>query len=201
VVRDDGLPPAPDLVVESVDAAEGEVAVVIANRGSAPVTAGSSFWVDLYINPTVTPTRVNQTWDVVGVWGGVWGIPTTTLPLAPGGVMTLTVGGTYYWPTLSRVPASIPVDWPLFAQVDSAGDAAYGAILEGHEAHGGGYNNILGPVYAAQVQVAARGASNVRLDPLPDRVQVTPDAMPGYLDYWRRTRGSETESGPQRTGE
>jgi hypothetical protein len=201
VVRDDGLPPAPDLVVESVDAAEGEVAVVIANRGSAPVTAESSFWVDLYINPTVTPTRVNQTWDVVGEWGGVWGVPTTTLPLAPGGVVTLTVGGAHYWPTLSRMPASIPADWPLFAQVDSAGDAAYGAILEGHEDNGGVYNNILGPVYAAQDETRVAAVNDVLIEPLPDRARASPEAMPAYLDYWRRTRGLETESGPQRTAD
>jgi hypothetical protein len=135
---------APDLVVDQIDAGD-PVRVVIENRGGVAVGADSPFWVDLYIDPTVIPTHVNQAWDSVGSWGAVWAIPAAALPLAPHVPMTLTVGDRYYQPSLSNVPVPIPSGSLLYAQVDSAGPAEYGGVLETHELMGWAYNNIGGP--------------------------------------------------------
>jgi hypothetical protein len=59
--------------------------------------------------------------------------------------MTLTVGDRYYQPSLSNVPVPIPSGSLLYAQVDSAGPAEYGGVLETHELMGWAYNNIGGP--------------------------------------------------------
>jgi hypothetical protein len=47
---------------------------------------------------------------------------------------------------------------PIYAQVDSFGDATYGAVVENHEILDWLYNNIVGPVYP-DVGAAASGPS------------------------------------------
>lgn len=136
---------APDLVVDRIDAGD-PVRVVIENRGGAAVGADSPFWVDLYIDPTVTPTYVNQAWSSVGSWGAVWAIPPAALPLAPHVPMTLTVGDGYYQPSLSNVPVPIPAGSLLYVQVDSVGPTESGGVVETHELMGWAYNNIAGPL-------------------------------------------------------
>ncbi|MBC7317168.1 MAG: DUF11 domain-containing protein, partial [Chloroflexi bacterium] len=51
----------PNLVVERIVATETGIQVDVRNIGDAPVYQG--FWVDLYVNPPVAPTRVNQIWN------------------------------------------------------------------------------------------------------------------------------------------
>jgi hypothetical protein len=71
------------------------------------------------------------------------------LPLEPGGTITLTLGGDYYWEDYSNFGGSLSAGTPIYVQVDSADvGIAYGAVLEGHEIVGGPYNNIGGPVYS-----------------------------------------------------
>jgi PKD repeat protein len=138
---------APDLVVERIIATSNNVQVVIKNQGGAPVN--DEFWVDVYLNPSEAPIRVNQTWNMLGNQGLAWGVTSSALPaLTPGGVLTLTLPDGYYQPDYSNVSWPLPVGLPVYAQVDSA-DAltTYGAVLENHEMVGGLYNNILGPVY------------------------------------------------------
>ena len=55
---------APDLVVTDVAVVNNTVTVVITNEGNAPVL--DPFWVDVYLNPTIPPTAVNQTWQMQG---------------------------------------------------------------------------------------------------------------------------------------
>jgi hypothetical protein len=138
---------APDLVVERIIATRNSVQVVIKNQGNMPVM--NEFWVDVYLNPNVVPTHVNQTWNMLGSHGLTWGVTSSALPaLTPGGMLTLTLTDGYYQPDYSNVSWPLPVGMPVYAQVDSA-DAAitWGAALENHEIVGGPYN-ILGPVYA-----------------------------------------------------
>ena len=52
-------PLGPDLIVEDLVISNGNVEVTIKNDGDTAVT--EAFWVDVYINPTVPPTAVNQT--------------------------------------------------------------------------------------------------------------------------------------------
>jgi len=105
------------------------------------------FWVDVYINPDIEPTHVNQTWEHVGSQGLVWGVTEGALPLYPGEALTLTVSDDYYWPDESQVSWPLLAGTPVWAQVDSANaDTDYGAVLENHEITGGEYNNINGPV-------------------------------------------------------
>ena len=133
----------PDLVVERIIATSSNAQVVIKNQGDRPVT--DEFWVDLYVDPNPPPTGVNQTWnDGRSAQGVVWGVTAPTLSsLQPGGLLTLTVGDTYYWPSLSRITWPLPVGTLIYAQVDSANTGAtYGAVLENHEITGGEYNNI-----------------------------------------------------------
>jgi VCBS repeat-containing protein len=161
---------APDLVVERIVATATGVQVVIANRGNAP--AVDDFWVDAYVAPRTPPTAVNQTWDVVGSQGLAWGV---TADLAPGEVLTLSVGGDYYVAAYSAVAWPLPVGTPVYAQVDAVNtETTYGAVLEDHEMTGGAYNNVAGPVSStagdgAGVPAVVPGSRPIHLADLPRR--------------------------------
>lgn len=144
------MPPAyPDLIVESIAPTEGTLAVVIRNVGTAPVI--DAFWVDLYLNPSAAPVAVNQIWPDLALQGAVWGVVGDALPLAPGDALTLRVGDPFYDPDRSALPDAIPAGAVLYAQVDSYNlETTVGAVLEGHEAQGLSYNNVLGPVSLPQ---------------------------------------------------
>jgi hypothetical protein len=132
---------APDLVVERIVATATDVEMVIVNRGNNP--AIEDFWVDAYVDPQTVPTAVNQTWEMVGSQGLVWGV---TADLAPGETLTLTVGGDHYIADYSQVTWPLAADTPVYAQVDSANaETSYGAVLEAHEITSAAYNNIAGP--------------------------------------------------------
>ena len=47
---------------------------------------------DAYVNPRRAPTRVNEIWPLLGEAGATWGVTANALPLAPGAMLTLTVG-------------------------------------------------------------------------------------------------------------
>jgi len=80
---------------------------------------------------------------VLGSQGLVWGVTADALPLAPGEVLTLTVGDTYYFTKTSNVTWPLAEGTPVYAQVDSANaETDYGAVLEYNEKTGGTYNNI-----------------------------------------------------------
>jgi hypothetical protein len=130
----------PDLVIDQISTNGGSLQVVVKNIGSAAVTA--AFWVDLYVDPRTPPTGVNQTWNMLGAQGLVWGVSGAALPLAPGTTLTLRAGDAYFRPEYSRQTGTIAPGTPLFAQVDSYNaDTTYGAVLESHEADGRVYNN------------------------------------------------------------
>jgi subtilisin-like proprotein convertase family protein len=133
---------APDLIVENIIATANNVQVVIKNQGNVPVN--NEFWVDVYIAPRTEPTQVNQTWNQLGNQGLVWGVSADLLAaLTPGGIITLTVGDAYYWPSHSRVSWPLAPGAPVYGQVDSFNSAtSFGAVLEIHEMIGEDYNNI-----------------------------------------------------------
>jgi hypothetical protein len=136
-----------DLVVERISSAGGAVSITIRNNGPAPVS--NAFWVDLYIDPTSAPVRVNQQWSDIGSRGATWGVANNALPLASGASLTLTVDDAFYQSSLSNLGGAIAAGTQLYAQVDSYNpNNANGAVLERHEDGGQGYNNILGPVAA-----------------------------------------------------
>jgi hypothetical protein len=149
VLSSSGLP---DLVVDQISATSTGIQVVIRNQGSAPVN--DAFWVDVYINPTTAPTKVNQIWQALGAQGAVWGVTAGALPIVPGGTLTLTLGDAYYRSDLSNVPQSLSPGTRIFAQVDSANaTTTYGAVLETHEQNGGTYNNISSVVVLAGLRL------------------------------------------------
>jgi hypothetical protein len=113
--------------------------VVIANQGNAPVS--DSFWVDLYVDPTVRPYEVNETWEQVGTQGAAWGV---TTPLEAGDALTLTIGDAHYQAAYSWLSWPLVTGTHVYAQVDSAGGSVFGGVYEDHETLGLGYNNILG---------------------------------------------------------
>jgi len=158
---------APDLVVESITATSSDVQVVIRNVGNASVV--DEFWVDVYIDPDLLPTGVNQTWDMLGSQGMVWGITGNALPLAPGGVINLAVGDGYYWPApASHVVWPLAVGTPVYAQVDSANiQSNNGAVLESHEIVGGVYNNISHTISTASAGNASLPPSESKVRPAP----------------------------------
>ena len=166
---------APDLVVDRLTATAGGLQVVIRNQGNAPVA--SEFWVDLYVNPNPAPNAVNQTWPSLSGQGLVWGVTSAALPqLVPGGTLTLNLGDSYQWPSISEVNWPLPTGTLLYAQVDSADPAStYGTALESHEITGAAYNNILGPVRLAEplnppaTILGGAGAAQPRADQLPSR--------------------------------
>jgi PKD repeat protein len=157
---------APDLVVDRIIAASNSIQVVISNQGDAPVENRfeNEFWVDVYINPDRAPASVNETWQIVGSHGIVWGVTQAALPLNAGEILTLTVtsaGGTHYYAGESDPLWPLPAGSTLYAQVDSAHEnTTYGAIYENHEIMGTPYeNNILGP------STSAASASGLALPP------------------------------------
>jgi len=129
---------APDLIIERIDAGTQGVRVVLNNRGNAP--AIDDFWVDLYVDPTEEPQEVNQTWNILGAQGGAWGV---TVPIQPSESLTLTVGDEFYRADYSHLSWPLPVAATVYAQVDSAGDPAYGGVLEDHEMMEWRYNNVV----------------------------------------------------------
>ena len=129
---------APDLVVDSLLVGGDTVQLTIVNQGDRPTESG--FWVDLYIDPDVAPTAVNQTWDQLGDHGLVWGV-SESIPV--NGRLTLTLNDAYYAPAQSN-PIHIEGGTPIYLQVDSfALGATYGAVLETHEIDGQETNNII----------------------------------------------------------
>lgn len=147
------LPPAglPDLIIEQLIVTRNGVQLTIRNQGEMPVS--NAFWVDVYINPSTPPTRVNQIWPMLAKQGLTWGVTSGALPIAPGGTLTLSIGDAYYRPDLSAFSGTLAAGTPVYGQVDSANTlTSYGAVLENHEQAGGPYNNISGP---ALPQVAA----------------------------------------------
>jgi len=119
--------------------------VRVRNTGGQAVMNG--FWVDLYLNPSSAPTRVNQTWQMLGAQGMAWGVTTPALPLAAGQAITLTTYGDYYRTDLSAFSAPLPVGTQVYVQVDSANtNTTYGAVRETHEISGTTYDNIAGPI-------------------------------------------------------
>jgi hypothetical protein len=139
----------PDLAVKQIVATEAKIQVIIQNEGTAAVPAEQGFWVDLYIDPSAPPTQPNQIWNFLAEEGLVWGVDGDVLPMEPGEVITLTLGDALYWPDLSKFSGSLPADTPVYVQVDSANtESTYGGVLESHEAAGGPYNNVVGPVMA-----------------------------------------------------
>jgi hypothetical protein len=176
-------PGLPDLVVEQIAVVNGSVQVVIRNVGAAPAT--DEFWVDAYVAPRTAPTTVNQTWDLLGSEGMVWGVTAAALPLAPGAQLTLAVGDAFYAPAYSLVTLPLAGGRSLYAQVDSYGEAGgYGAVLEAHELDGQAYNNIAGPVLAGQ-GAATAGA-----------IAPTPPRNPPDLGILRR-RPLSTAANPE----
>ncbi|HUX77061.1 MAG TPA: FG-GAP-like repeat-containing protein [Anaerolineae bacterium] len=149
---------APDLVVDSIVATADTVTVTISNQGDVPITRtfANEFWVDVYIEPDPTPTRVNQTWAHLGSQGLLWGITQDALPLDPGETLVLTTSrdhdGAYFWPQESVITWPLPAGTEIWAQVDSAhAETEYGGVLENHEIVGAPYvegGNILGPVFS-----------------------------------------------------
>ncbi|MBX2997476.1 MAG: hypothetical protein KF893_03115 [Caldilineaceae bacterium] len=137
-------PPLPDLAIEQIVVDEGVVQLILRNIGDAPVL--EEFWVDLYIDPHTAPTVVNQTWDLMGDQGLVWGVTESALPLAPGESLPLTQGDAYYWPDYSLLTSALTADTRIYAQVDSfSEESAHGGIFERDEETGAVYNNIFGP--------------------------------------------------------
>lgn len=168
---------APDLIVSSLVVTSTGVQVVIKNQGDAPVTQviSNEFWVDLYVNPAPPPTGVNQIWkDGRSTHGIVWGVRDTALPLAPGGTLTLTVGGSYYRSDLSDMAWPLPVGTVIYAQVDSANTMTnYGAVLENHEIIGGTYNNI-----AHTLSIAAVAGETTQTPIIDERLPDFSDHLP-----------------------
>ncbi|MCB0035273.1 MAG: hypothetical protein KDE51_14675, partial [Anaerolineales bacterium] len=138
---------APDLVVKSIMIDPRGIEVLITNQGTAAVAQTNAFWVDLYVDPSRTPTP-NDIWEFLSEEGVVWGVEASALPLAPGESLLLTLNDDYYVDALSNYSGVPPSDTPIFVQVDSAhAGTTYGAVLETHEIDNTAYNNIYVVVY------------------------------------------------------
>ncbi|MCA9926643.1 MAG: hypothetical protein KC421_29945, partial [Anaerolineales bacterium] len=171
---------APDLVVTNLIADGNNVAVTIKNQGSAPVAAGSDFWVDVYLDPNPPPTAVNDIWQNLSSEGLVWGVVGAALPLDPGESLTLSYNDGFYRPGESGFSGSVATGTAVYAQVDSANaNTNYGAVLENHEISGGSYNNIFGPVIVTTAFGGTTGGGSISTpiqgDNLPPRRE-----RPGY---------------------
>ena len=131
---------APDLIVLNINVTSDDVQVVVKNQGNAPVN--DNFWVDVYINPDIPPTGVNQTWVTQGGEGIVWGVTGTIL--LPEETLTLTLNSPFFDLSESYFSGSVAADAAVYAQVDEVNlNTTYGNVLESHEIKGQPYNNIL----------------------------------------------------------
>ena len=135
--------PAPDLIIENLLVSQEAITVVIKNVGTAPVV--DAFWVDIYIQPDNIPTGVNQPWPMLGSQGMVWGV--TSLPIAVGDSLILTMDDPYYQADLSNFVTPFTIGSSVYGQVDSANaETTYGGVLESHEIQNSVYNNIVSGV-------------------------------------------------------
>jgi hypothetical protein len=170
-----GSSAAPDIVVEDIQASASSLAVVLRNQGAASVN--EPFWVDLYVDPDPPPGGVNQIWsDGRSSRGAVWAVSLSALPLVPGEVLTLTVGGPYYQPVFSNVAGDYPVGTQLYVQADSANaGSTYGAVLEAHEWYRQPYNNISSITLDSPLSLSAvSDGGDAESDPLPSRPLTSP---------------------------
>ncbi|MCB0165383.1 MAG: choice-of-anchor D domain-containing protein [Anaerolineae bacterium] len=148
-----------EVVPGSLMATSTSVTLQIRNNGTGPVS--DAFWVDVYFNPSQTPS-LNQPWDTIAPAGAVWGVNKT---LQPGEVLTLSTGGNYYYPDLSS--SQFITGATVYAYVDSINYATtYGNVQETNE-----NNNLSQPV----ISTAGRGAAVISsaepavVDDLPPR--------------------------------
>ena len=129
--------------------------MVIQNQGDGP--AVDEFWIDFYVAPMPPPVAVNQIWyDGRSSQGIVWAISnlldpaSQPLPLRPGQSFTVTFRDVHVDDYYTGFAFPLTPGTPVYAQVDSVNLLTnYGGVLEIHEARGGAYNNLFGPVYVA----------------------------------------------------
>jgi len=172
--------PRPDLVITSLLVTSDGVQVVIKNQGDSPVV--DEFWIDFYVNPLPPPVAVNEIWDDGRADQGIaWAITnlldpaTQPLPLLPGQSFTVAFRDALMVADYTWIAFPLPAGAPVYAQVDSANDLTdYGGVLETHEARGGPYNNVFGPVYVAGEPL--RNASQSA--PLPAGRRLPPSMPP-----------------------
>jgi uncharacterized repeat protein (TIGR01451 family) len=140
-------PTPPNLVVQSVEVSPqqptaGEttrISVTLHNAGGESVT--DDFWVDLYVDPEITPT-INVLWSDIAPYGKAWFVYED---IPGGGSITLHTDQ----PDDPNNPGDMYSNWPgwfvsagehvLFVQVDSYGSET-GYVLEGDET-----DNVSGP--------------------------------------------------------
>ena len=152
---------APNLVIQSLTATPSTLQVVLKNTGSTSV--GDDFWVDVYINPSSAPARVNQTWPMLAGQGAVWGVTGSgRAALTPGGTLTLTLNDAYYHANLSSPSLPLATGTRVYAQVDSANaNTTYGSVRETHEINGAAYDNI-GSTTVSGTGASSRAAAQTR---------------------------------------
>jgi hypothetical protein len=176
-----GAPILPDLVITSLIATAGGVQMVIQNQGAGPVV--DEFWIDFYVNPSPPPAAANETWDDGRASQGIaWAITNLhddpashPLPLLPGRAITVTFGDAYMVDDYTRIALPLAPGTPVYAQVDSANALTdYGGVLEIHEARGGTYNNVSGPVFVAAALHAPGGGHEIRGPRGPSRAALPP---------------------------
>jgi hypothetical protein len=140
-------PTPPNLFVQSVEVSPqqptaGEatrISVTLHNAGGESVT--DDFWVDLYVDPEITPT-INVLWSDIAPYGKAWFV---NEDIPGGGSLTIHTDQ----PDDPNNPGDIYSNWPgwfvsagehiLFVQVDSYGSDT-GYVLEGDES-----DNVSGP--------------------------------------------------------
>lgn len=149
-ILNNGQIDAPDLIPTSIVVDGEKVSISIRNIGIQPVV--NSFWVDLFVDPSVLPTKPNHTTESLGETGLVWLVSGTSLPINPQETITISLADQNYRPDFSDFTGTIPQGTLLVVHVDSANSATtYGAIEETHEKNNGRYNNIITSVTAADM--------------------------------------------------
>jgi hypothetical protein len=159
-----------DLLVQDiqvVDAGGGQydIEVTIENVGHNTVSA--DFWVDLYVDPSSTPT-VNDLWNDLCTYGKAWFVRQS---VGPGQQIVLSTAD----PDDPAFPGDRYSNWPgsfmpgthqLYAQVDSYGAPNIGAVIEYNED-----NNVYGPTpYVAVGATVGGSEASGPLDPRPTPV-------------------------------
>ena len=140
-------------------ASSSQIIVTLRNDGNQAIN--DTFWVDVYFNPSQTPT-VNRPWDTIAPAGAVWGV---TKSLAQGETLVLTSGGAYY--DASGSSLTFPVGAQVYVYVDSVNhNTDYGNVQERNEG-----NNLPGPVMSTMDLTGPVISSGIRVlvEKLPER--------------------------------
>lgn len=127
-------------------------------QSALPINPGGTVRLSVISDPL--PTNTSEIWRYVLSQALVSSIAQSALPISPGETLAPGVGNTFYLPSVSMLPSTIPAGIWVYVQVDPANAlTTYGAVRENHEIIDGPFNNISVVELASPVNIASPNAA------------------------------------------